>query len=58
VRFAFQVPDVDAASARMVAHGAKLVHAPVETPWRHRNARVEVDGLQITLFQVLPPAAE
>jgi catechol 2,3-dioxygenase-like lactoylglutathione lyase family enzyme len=58
VRFAFQVPDVDAAVERMVAHGATLVHAPVETPWRHRNARVEADGLQITLFQVLPPAAE
>jgi len=54
IRFALQVPDVDAAVERAVAWGATLVHAPVVTPWRDRNARLESpDGLQITLFQPL-----
>ncbi len=54
IRFALQVPDVDAAVERAVAWGATLVHAPVVTPWRDRNARIESpDGLQITLFQPL-----
>lgn len=54
IRFALQVPDVDAAVERLLAKGARLVHPPVETPWRHRNARLEdPDGLQVTLFQVL-----
>ena len=52
-RFAFRVPDVDAAVARLLEHGAILVHAPVVTPWGHRNARLQApDGLQITLFEV------
>ena len=54
VRFAIQVPDVDAALERLLAKGAKLVHKPMVTPWKDRNARVESpDGLQITLFQEL-----
>lgn len=53
VRFAFQVPDVEAAVARMINLGAELVASPVVTPWNHKNARLAVDGLQITLFQVL-----
>ncbi len=54
VRFALQVPDVDAALERVLAWGATLVHEPVVTPWRDRNARVQSpDGLQITLFQPL-----
>ena len=53
-RFALEVPDVDAAVERAVAHGATLVHAPVVTPWGDRNARIAApDGLQITLFQVM-----
>lgn len=53
VRFALRVPDVDAAVARLVAHGAALVHDPVVTPWGDRNARVQApDGMQITLFEV------
>jgi uncharacterized glyoxalase superfamily protein PhnB len=41
---------------RLLAHGATLVHPPIVTPWRHRNARVQdPDGLQVTLFQVLAP---
>jgi predicted enzyme related to lactoylglutathione lyase len=53
IRFALQVPDVDAAVERAVAWGATLVHAPVTTPWGDYNARLQSpDGLQITLFQV------
>lgn len=52
VRFAIQVPDVDAALERLLAHGATLVHEPVTTPWGDYNARVlSPDGLQVTLFQ-------
>lgn len=52
VRFAIQVPDVDAALQRLLAHGATLVHEPVTTPWGDYNARVQSpDGLQVTLFQ-------
>jgi len=52
VRLALQVPDLDAALQRLLAHGASLVHAPVVTPWGDRNARVQdPDGMQITLFQ-------
>lgn len=59
IRLALEVPDVDAALARVLAHGATLVHPPVITPWHHKNARVQdPDGLQITLFQVLEPAAD
>jgi catechol 2,3-dioxygenase-like lactoylglutathione lyase family enzyme len=56
VRFALQVPDLDSAIERLLAHGATLVHAPVVTPWGDRNARLQdPDGMQITLFQ---PAAQ
>jgi len=52
VRFALQVPDLEAAIARLLANGATLVHAPVVTPWGDRNARLQdPDGMQITLFQ-------
>lgn len=52
VRFALQVPDVQAAMERLLAHGAKLVHEPVVTPWGDTNVRLEdPDGMQITLFQ-------
>jgi len=54
IRFALQVPDLQAALDRLLAKGARLVHPPIVTPWRHRNVRVEdPDGLQVTLFQVL-----
>ncbi|MCU0493226.1 MAG: hypothetical protein MUD01_16695 [Chloroflexaceae bacterium] len=54
IRFALRVPDVDAAVANVIAHGATLVHASIVTPWGHKNARVQdPDGLQITLFEVL-----
>src|SRR5258708_7461995 len=57
IRLALQVPDVDAAVARLLARGAILIHEPVTTPWRHYNARLQSpDGLQITLFQILDAA--
>jgi uncharacterized glyoxalase superfamily protein PhnB len=53
VRFALQVPDVDAAMERLLAHGAKLVHPPVTTPWGDYNVRLQdPDGMQVTLFQI------
>src|SRR5829696_1255463 len=52
IRFALQVPDLDAALARLAEHGTYVVHPPVTTPWGYHNARVSSpDGLQITLFQ-------
>jgi methylmalonyl-CoA/ethylmalonyl-CoA epimerase len=52
VRFALQVPNLDASIERLTAHGATLVHPPVETPWGDRNARfLDPDDMQITLFQ-------
>lgn len=57
IRFALQVPDLDAAVERLVAHGALVVHPSVTTPWGDRNARLlDPDGMQITLFQ--PGGAE
>jgi catechol 2,3-dioxygenase-like lactoylglutathione lyase family enzyme len=59
IRFALEVPDLDAALDRLLARGAKLVHPPIVTPWNHRNVRLEdPDGLQLTLFQVLDPATD
>ncbi len=52
-RFALQVPDLQAALDRLLAHGVALVHPPILTPWGDYNARVQdPDGLQVTLFQV------
>jgi catechol 2,3-dioxygenase-like lactoylglutathione lyase family enzyme len=57
-RFALQVPDLQAALDRLLAHGVTLVHPPVLTPWGDLNARVQdPDGLQITLFQVREQAS-
>lgn len=54
VRFALQVPDVEAAARRALANGATLVNPPVITPWSHKNVRLlDPDGMQITLFEVL-----
>ncbi len=56
IRFALEVPDVDAAVTRLLANGALLVHEAIITPWKHKNARLQdPDGMQITLFQVLEP---
>jgi predicted enzyme related to lactoylglutathione lyase len=52
IRFALQVPDLNAAIKRLLAHGARLVHEPVLTPWGDYNARLQdPDGMQVTLFQ-------
>ena len=52
IRFALQVPDLDAAIERMLANGATLVHEAVVTPWGDRNVRLQdPDSMQITLFQ-------
>ena len=56
IRFALQVPDLHAAMEKLLAHGATLVHAPVETPWGDLNVRLQdPDGLQETLFQSKTP---
>jgi len=53
IRFALQVPDLKVAMQRLLAHGAKLVHPPVITPWGDHNVRLQdPDGMQITLFQI------
>jgi catechol 2,3-dioxygenase-like lactoylglutathione lyase family enzyme len=52
VRIALKVPDLEAATERLLAHGATLIHAPVITPWGDTNVRFQdPEGLQITLFQ-------
>jgi len=52
IRFALQVPDLNAAMERLLANGATLVHEPVQTPWGDTNVRLQdPDGMQITLFQ-------
>jgi catechol 2,3-dioxygenase-like lactoylglutathione lyase family enzyme len=54
IRFALQVPDLQAAMERLLAHGATLVHPPIMTPWGDYNVRLQdPDGMQITLFQTL-----
>lgn len=58
VRLALQVPDLEAALQRLLAHGAQMVHPPVRTPWGDYNVRVQdPDGLQVTLFQPREQAA-
>jgi predicted enzyme related to lactoylglutathione lyase len=55
IRFALQVPDLQAAMDRLVSKGAVMIHPAVVTPWGDYNVRLEdPDGMQITLFQVAP----
>ncbi len=52
IRFALQVPNIDDAMVKLLAHGATLVHEPVVTPWGDRNVRLQdPDGMQVTLFE-------
>ena len=52
IRFALQVPDLQAAMQRLLANGAVLVHPPVLTPWGDTNVRLQdAEGMQVTLFQ-------
>jgi predicted enzyme related to lactoylglutathione lyase len=54
IRVAFEVDDAPEATNRLVEAGAELLAAPVETPWRSLNSRLEAPmDLQITLFQEL-----
>lgn len=59
IRFALQVPDLNAAMDRLLANGAVLVHPPVMTPWGDYNVRLQdPDGMQITLFQPMANQSE
>jgi predicted enzyme related to lactoylglutathione lyase len=52
IRFAMQVPDLDAALKRALEYGAILEHEAVTTPWGDYNVQIKSpDGMQITLFQ-------
>ena len=57
LRVAFEVTDAQRATDAAVAAGASLVAAPIETPWRSLNARVDAPaGLHVTFFQELDAA--
>ncbi len=54
IRVAFEVADTNGATTRLIEAGATLIAAPVETPWRSLNSRLDAPaGLQITLFEEL-----
>jgi len=56
LRVAFGVADARRATEVLVGAGAELIAAPVETPWRSLNSRLEAPaGLQLTLFEALEP---
>jgi catechol 2,3-dioxygenase-like lactoylglutathione lyase family enzyme len=53
-RVAFEVHDTHAVTERLVAGGATLIAAPIETPWRSLNSRLDAPGeVQLTLFEEL-----
>ena len=57
VRVAFEVDDAEAATAHLAGRGARLIAAPVVTPWNSLNARLDGPaGLQLTLFEELDPS--
>lgn len=59
IRLAFEVDDAAAATDHLVANGATLIAAPVETPWRSSNSRLGgAGGLQLTLFAELATKTE
>jgi catechol 2,3-dioxygenase-like lactoylglutathione lyase family enzyme len=54
VRIALEVDDSPSVAEALEAAGAERVGGPVDTPWRHRNVRLQApDGMQLTLFSVL-----
>ena len=58
-RVAFEVEDTRATAGRLTDAGARLVAAPVETPWRSLNARLDAPAdLHITVFQELDRPAD
>ncbi len=57
VRLALEVANSPALAATLAQAGAAEVGGPVDTPWRHRNVRLDApDGTQLTLFTVLDEA--
>lgn len=51
LRVALEVPDPQAATARLAAAGADVVAPPTRTPWGSLNARLTGPaGVQLTLF--------
>lgn len=50
IRVAFEVDDSAAMTARLTAAGGTVIAAPVLTPWRSLNARLDGPDLQLTLF--------
>ncbi|KRC64317.1 glyoxalase [Aeromicrobium sp. Root236] len=54
LRVAFEVPDAEERTQKLVDAGASLVAPPTETPWQSLNSRLDAPaGLHITLFQEL-----
>ena len=54
IRVAFEVTDAAGVTTRLAEAGATVLAAPVETPWRSLNSRLDAPaGLQLTLFQEL-----
>ncbi|NUS55254.1 MAG: VOC family protein, partial [Streptomycetaceae bacterium] len=54
IRVCFEVADAESTTSRLVDAGATLVAAPVETPWKSLNARLDGPaGLHLTIFQEL-----
>lgn len=54
IRVAFEVEDAAGVTRRLEGAGATLVAAPIETPWRSLNARLDAPAqLQLTIFQEL-----
>lgn len=59
IRVAFEVSDAEGMTTTLVEAGAELVAAPVETPWRSLNSRLDAPaGLHITLFEELESPQE
>ena len=58
IRVAFEVDDAAAMTRTLEAGGAEVIAEPTRTPWNASNARLTGPaGLQLTLFQELPPEA-
>jgi len=54
VRIALEVDDSPSVAEALEAAGAERIGGPIDTPWRHRNVRLQApDGMQLTLFSVL-----
>ena len=54
IRVAFEVENAERVTRRLEGAGARLVSAPVETPWRSLNSRLDAPAdLQLTIFQEL-----